>query len=66
MNNGGKDRFWIGFRGLILVNRSFIILILASENKATQIKSPPNGAKYGYIFLGIKYRLPISTQRGKE
>jgi len=30
VNNGEKDRFWIGFRKLILANRSFILLILIS------------------------------------
>jgi hypothetical protein len=28
VNNGEKDRFWIGFRGLILADRPFILLIL--------------------------------------
>jgi len=30
VNNGEKDRFWIGFRELILADRSFILLILIS------------------------------------
>ncbi len=33
VNNREKDRFWIGFRGLILVDRSFMLLILCVDFK---------------------------------
>ena len=34
VNNGEKDRFWIGFRELILADMSFILLILQTPTDA--------------------------------
>ena len=55
VNNGEKDRFWIGFRELILADRPFILLILLSlyevETRLTKQKAEKGKDLYVKIII---------------
>ena len=61
VNNGEKDRFWIGFRELILADRSFILLIPQVSNMAELIAAADLSLCAGGATMWERYFLGLPS-----
>jgi len=64
INNGEKDRFWTGFRELILADRPFILLILSSFAKSRERRRYDNAQRISERAV-VKRRLMAEMGRAR-